>query len=62
MPLQVLPASELETLLHRRMDWHDANISKFVEAWKDYVDPAGMAGVAGAQPQGPTGLDYTLPE
>ena len=57
--LQVLPASELETLLHRLMDWHDANISKFVEAWKDYVDPAGAAGV---QPQGPAGLDYKLPE
>ena len=50
-------------LLHWRMDWHDANISKFVEAWKDYVDPAGAAGpAAGAQPQGSAGLDYTLPE
>ena len=45
------------------MDWHDANISKFVEAWKDYVDPAGAAGpAAGAQPQGPAGLDYALQE
>ena len=45
------------------MDWHEANISKFVEAWKDYADPAGAAGAAaGAQPQGPAGLDYTLPE
>ena len=63
LPLQVSPASELETLLHRLMDWHDANISKFVEAWKDYVDPAEAAGAAaGAQPQGPAGLDYTLQE
>jgi hypothetical protein len=50
------------------MAWHDANISKFVKAWKDFVDPAGAgaAGVAGTQPpalaQGPAVLDYALPK
>ena len=57
--LQVLPAHELESLLQRRKEWHDANISKFVEAWKDYVDPAG---VEAAKPLGACGLDNVLPE
>ena len=47
------------------MEWHDANISKFVETWKHYVDPTGStAGRGAAARAGPNvcGLDTTLPE
>ena len=54
-----MPAHELEPLLQRRAEWHNANISKFVEAWKDYVDPGG---VGEAKPPSACGLDNVLPD
>ena len=61
----MVPAQELETLLKRRKAWHDTNISKFVEAWKEYVDPGGadVPGPVGvAKRSSVCGLDYALPE
>ena len=60
--LQVLPAHELHTILQKRIQWHNANISTFVKMWQDCVDPAGMGqgGLTVARPAGC--LDTTLPE
>ena len=60
--LQVLPAHELHTILQKRIQWHNANISTFVKMWQDCVDPAGMGqgGLMAARPAGC--LDTTLPE
>ena len=45
------------------MQWHDANMPKFIETWKEYVDPAG-GGVPGAAAAAavPSGVDNTMPE
>ena len=40
LPYHVLPAAELQPLLEKRVEWHNANISKFVETGQNYVDPS----------------------
>lgn len=33
----------------KKMECHNANMSKFIETWKDYVDPAGVTASPGAE-------------
>ena len=42
--LQVLPAHELHTILQKRIQWHNANISTFVKMWLDGGSPSGLPG------------------
>jgi len=56
----VLPAHELHAILQKRMEWHDANITIFVQMWKNCVDPAG-AGASAAPHLSLGSLDTTLP-
>ena len=59
----MVPAQELEILLERLKEWHSTYISKFVEAWKEYVDPGGADGPGGvAKRSSVCGLNYALPE
>ena len=61
---QVVPSSELQSLLAKRVQWHNANISNFIETWKEYVDPiqgGGPAAAAGGATQSSM-LDTSLPE
>ena len=62
LPLQVWPASELQSFLEKRVEWHDANISKFVEKWQAYVEPAGGGRAEASKAPRQTGPDNTLPE
>ena len=39
LPFQILPAAELQDILEEHVEWHDKNISNFVEKWKAYVEP-----------------------
>ena len=50
---------ELQILLQKRMKWRDANNSKFIETWKDYVDPSGAAATEAPRL---CGMDNTLPD
>jgi hypothetical protein len=47
LPLQALPASELETLLHGLVAWQDANLSKFIDVWKSMWSLWGRGGKRG---------------
>ena len=61
-PFQILPAADLQTMLEKRVQWHDANMPKFIETWKEYVDPAGGGVPAAAAAAVPSGVDNTMPE
>ena len=64
---QVLHVAELQSLVGKRVAWHEANISEFVEMESNYVDPghpaaAESAASGGARAGGgPPVADNTLP-